>query len=738
MRKAYMIMVSVAIGFLLFWGSADGVYAETDDRLPVIIRTYDNESVAALSGRPLYASVPLCFKPEGSGQISYAISIDDGENFGGFAPMEQESVTLYPDDETSPGRRWQIKFQSVSDNAVAVSDVYNVIFDTTVPTIDFIDPEVINACITKDETVHFALGDENGISRIVAKCNDEVIFEEHYEAASEPKEYEAAVTLQDLNGAKGEVVLAVYDIAGNRNELSFSYLSDREAPKISASGVENDARLKGATTLTLSASDKESDVYIDYVIEKTTKEGSMTTEVTSAAPPVVLSFDEDAIYDISAYASDEAGRQSEVVKRHFVIDKCAPKVKITGVTDNVDARAPVGLSIEVDENLYDGSKVDITLIKRVLGKAEMIRMDTYDLLAYKDIRTVNISSDGEYELTVRATDSAGNSTGECRRFRMDMTAPDIALFGLSEGEVTKEEPVLSFCAGEMFYESTVLTAVLEKREKSGYVPLRTENRVMHSLQDRMDITVDKEGEYRLLCSASDRSGNSAATSINFTVDHTPPVITVTDAIDNRFLRSFKLPASLADIVKDMTGVAAVAFLNDRQIGDDDVIVEEGKYVLTILAEDEAGNASESESVFMIDHSAPQIVLTGFDTNGNIKKGSMVKVSLADEGDRLEEVIFNDRKIAIDPDNTAYFVVDEYGSYTLSVRAGDEAGNVTDTIIHTNCEMYAPSFLNGIRNETTVSLPKDDVNDIDVKGLLVGLITTLGGTFALAWRSRIRS
>ncbi len=733
-KKSFMIAALSAVFVCIMSLS---VRAESKTSLPVVLKTYSNEMIAVLSGQPVYASVPVCFSVEESGDISYSISIDDGENFGGYAPMDKESVTLYPDDTTSPSGRWQIKFRSGSGELVKESAVYNVVFDTVVPQLEFLDDDAVGTILTEDTTVRFRISDDTGISRAVAKCNDETIYEKRFDDTEAVKEYESGITLKDLAGVTGCVSVCAYDLAGNRSEFYFEYGSDREAPQISASGVENDAKLTRDAVLTFTASDKESDVYIDYSIEAETKEETITTEVSNVSSPATVSFTQDGIYRVKAHAVDGAGRTSDTVERIFVIDKNAPVINVDGVTDNVDARSAVGLAIEVDENMYEGSKVDITLIKRVLGKAEMIRMDTYDLQAYKDIRMVNISSDGEYELSARATDSAGNSTSVCRRFRIDSTAPDIALYGLDENEVTRDEPVIRFCAGEMFYDSTVLTALLEKREKNGYVSVRTQNSVMRSPQDHMDITVADEGEYRLTCAAADRSGNSSARSISFTVDRTPPVISGTDLLDNSYLSSFKLPGRLGDLVSDMTKVTAYAYLNDRRIGNDDVIIEEGKYVLTVIAEDEAGNASERSSVFMIDHTAPQIVLSGLDRSGNIRKGSVIKVSLFDEGDRLTSVRFNERDIAIDKDNTATIPVDEYGNYRICVCAADDAGNVTDTEIHTSCEMYAPSFMNDILTEKSVSVSQQ-ADDIDVKGILIGLMTALSGTVGLALRSRLKS
>ncbi len=712
------------------------VCAEPVGKLPVAIRTFDGESVVCLPGEDIIMSVPVVFEPEGGVGTEYSISVDDGENFGGYVSMEQESITLFPDDPVSSTGRWRIRFRSAG-NEESVSEAYSVVFDTIGPRIEFKDPEIISSPVIKTETVHFDITDDTGISRIIARIDNDVVLEKHSEGGVRLTEYETAVTLDDSSAGNRPVSVTAFDLAGNRTEFLFEYKADAEDPAISAEGIEDNAHTSQGASLTFHATDDTADVKIDYTIERVTREQTFQTEVTGATGPVRIPFEEDGIYTVSALAVDGAGRRSGVIKKQFVVDASAPLINIGGVSENADIRTPVGMTIEVNDNLYEGSKVNIILSRRILGNSEMLKEDTYELQAYKDIRAVNISSDGEYELFVRATDSAGNITTASRSFRIDATAPDVALFGPGEGEITNTKPVVRFCAGELFYDSTVMTANLEKREHDGFIPVRTDNLVMRTKQDHMDIEIADEGEYRLTCTATDRCGNSKSTSMSFTVDHTPPVISGLDQIDKGYFRSFRLPERLAALVRDMTAVKADAYVNERKIGDDDVIIEEGKYVLTVLAEDGAGNASEKNVAFMIDRSAPQIVLSGFDRDGNIKKGSLIKVGLSDEADRLLSVTFNDRNIALS-DNTAYIAVNEYGNYMLSVRSEDDAGNITDTRIQTSCNMYSPAFSDIIRTEKTISATTDVPEDPDLAGVLIGLVTTLAGTFGLTWRAHLKS
>ena len=76
--------------------SVPAVHADEPGELAVEVRTYDNMSVAVMPGRVFYSPVPVKFIPQGSGQMSYSISTDDGATFGSYIKMNNEDVMLYP------------------------------------------------------------------------------------------------------------------------------------------------------------------------------------------------------------------------------------------------------------------------------------------------------------------------------------------------------------------------------------------------------------------------------------------------------------------------------------------------------------------------------------------------------------------------------------------------------------------------------------------------------------------
>ncbi len=741
------ILIRSLMGLVVFVTMTVNVFAdeagEENDALRVIIRSYEGETIMAPDGCPIYSATPVTFIPQDTdGGCQYCIRMEKDEDFGAYMEMESGEITLYPDDENNPCGTWGIKFKSVPEGRGSGS--YTLVFDETAPFIEAEDPDAVTGYYGAEDSIGFDISDDkSGVSRVIMKCNDTVVDEIHpgeKAILNGPGEkvkvsFPVADTGEEAN--KGEI--ECYDLAGNHSTVSFEYRLDKSIPKVSLEGIEDGSYNTAGQSLVIRASDSDTDAVVCYVIERKYGDEILVNEVFDVLEEDEVSFENDGEYNVRAWAKDSAGNESEEEEVSFVIDTSPPEIAVDGVVDGLDIRSAAGLSIEIGDNIYKGSMVDITLNRTAQGKTETIRSDKYEMESGHETRMVNISSDGEYELNVGVTDGAGNRTDVTKNFRIDKTAPNIAISGIDEGEVTSQKPLLRFDAGEMFYDSTVLSAILEKREKGGYVNIDSRDRVMTAQKDHIDVEVPGEGQYRLTCIAADRSGNTSSSTVDFSVDHTPPVIADLSEVDNKFFKAFSLPWKVSALATDNTKVSVDAYVDDNRIDDEDTITEEGKYVLNILAEDEAGNAADDSATFIVDHTAPQIVLTGCDSEGNVKKGSTVSVSLLDEDDTLKSVKFNGRSIVIGADNTADMVIDDYGEYTIAVVAGDEAGNVTDTEIHTNCYMIGKTVHDYLKGGKTIMMPapEQDEDDVDIAGLIAGLASVVGGTLGLSYRAVFR-
>lgn len=695
-------------------------YVEGNDKLRVNITLQSGETVLIKDGSWFDSAVPVIFTlPPTDGSNYYSISTDKGNTFGEYVEMDEDHVTLYPDDATGNGM-WQIRFANMCDGIESDSEVFRICFDMTSPVIDYIDEE------------HFILSDNRGLGGYEVFCGGDVIGEGTFDEAGDlVTYYEGKVRSEGIK--YGDVIQIVCrDIAGNTTTFSYDHLTDDGKPVVAAEGVRDGDRLREGHTVHVHAADNESEAYVNYICERKTGDEVVTVSGFSLPADTDIACDKDGIYKVTVYASDSAGNESDRMDIEFVIDGTAPELTIGGVRSGVDERSRVKIAIGAEDNLYEDTEVNIKLSRTILDKTETVMTNSYKLNAYHDIREVDIIADGEYELSVSATDGAGNHSERDARFRIDKTAPDIAVSGIREGEMTNEKSMLRFDAGELFYASTVMSALLEKKEKEGYITIADNAHVMTAVRDHMDIAVENEGEYRLTCTASDRSGNLSQKTVAFTVDYTPPVISEIAGLQGRYFRSFPLVKRIADYVSDASAVSTRAYLNDRKLEEGQQVLEEGKYILTVIAEDAAANVSEETAAFIIDHTAPQIVLSGFDRNGNIKKGSMVRLSLLEEGDTLDTVRFGGRDVVIADDNSASIAVNEYGHYDLEVMAHDMAGNVTNMRLGTECYMYGGIFNGYTVEEKEIYAAPDD--DIDLKGLVAGLVSVLSGTFGLTYRT----
>ena len=719
MNKVLKIMICLSLCVLI----NTRVYADETDRLKVDITSKSGESVLIKSGNWFYTALPVLFTlPEKNGDNYYSISTDGGLSFGNYVKMDTDNVMLYPDDKTAPDGRWQIRFANVLDGMKKDSEIYMVCFDVTPPVIDL------------SERGHFSLSDDTGIMSYHVKSKEDIADKKQFKDSEMVKTFEDDIKPGNTIRYGDEVIITCEDVAGNQSVLSYEYMIDEGVPQLTTEGISDGSRLGTGGKLRVKAKDNESESYVNYMAERMTGDEIISTSGYNLSSDTELSFDDDGKYKVVLYATDSAQNESGKQTLSFIVDRIAPTVNISGISDGVDIRTPAKVALEVEDDMYEDTEVYINLTRSTLGGTENIPISTYNLNAVHDIREVDIIADGEYLMCVSAKDGTGNVTEKTCRFRIDKTAPDISVTGIREGEITNEKSIMRFCAGEMFYDSTVMSVVLEKKKGDSYVAVSNDAQVMRSARDYVDITADGEGDYRLTCTASDRSGNTSQQTVSFKVDYTPPVISKISGYDGRFLKSFSLVKGIADYVSDASPFTAKTYLNDTEIKPDDVIIEEGKYILTVIAEDAASNASEESVSFIVDHTSPQVVLSGFDRNGNIRKGSVVKVGLLEADDTLESVIFNGRNILIDSDNTATIAVNEYGRYNLEIRAADRAGNVTDTNIGTECYMYGGVFGDYTVEEKTISAAADTGGEIDIRGLLVGLASVLSGTFGLTYRT----
>ena len=215
------------------------VNAKETEQLGVNITTSDNEKILMMTDHICYSPVPIVFTPDTQQEKSYSISVDDGESFGAYIKMDNESVTLYPDDKTAPNKRWLIRFKSVEGEDECFSDVYKVCFDDTPPDITLADPDKISGILTEAETVSLQFSDDTGIARVISKCGSDIIGEMHRSEGEEVTDCTLSLELKPTGRSVNTVETTCFDLAGNSSVMTFEYIYDDTAPSIHVEGVDN-------------------------------------------------------------------------------------------------------------------------------------------------------------------------------------------------------------------------------------------------------------------------------------------------------------------------------------------------------------------------------------------------------------------------------------------------------------------------------------------------------------------
>lgn len=175
-----------------------------------------------------------------------------------------------------------------------------------------------------------------------------------------------------------------------------------------------------------------------------------------------------------------------------------------------------------------------------------------------------------------------------------------------------------------------------------------------------------EGDYHFLVRARDRAGNEAEFSLSFTIDKTPPAITMENVSDGAYYAEPIEPEIV--IAEEHPEGVAVTLNGELYLGGE--ITEDGTYELSVFALDQAGNSDYYRVAFTLDRTPPRIEVEGV-SDGGVYAGPVIPAI------RILEA--NPDRIEILLDGAAYepgMPIQADGLHHLSITAVDLAGNLS--------------------------------------------------------------
>ncbi|MBI5549729.1 MAG: Ig-like domain-containing protein, partial [Deltaproteobacteria bacterium] len=385
-------------------------------------------------------------------------------------------------------------------------------------------------------------------------------------------------------------------------------------------------------------------------------------------------------------ASMPAASAPSVATTGQLISACTslngPAIEIPGVEDGAVVHGPVTLT-------WSSSDPQASLTAKLDG-------DPVE-------SGVTVASEGSHRLVVKAEDASGHKSSTTVRFTIDTVAPQIRVSGVAEAESYRR-------AVSPTYRATDSSAVL--------VSARLDGEAFASGDE-----VSAEGTHRLEVTATDEAGNEASMTVSFTVDLTPPAVSVTGVVEGQLGNQ---PVAPTFSVTDAQLESVTAKVDGESFTSGSQVAEEGEHKLVVKASDRAGNESSLTVRFTIDVTAPRIHLHG------VEDAQVVSHAVSPTFSASDPHLGSVTATLDGEEHHSGASIGAEGDHELVVTASDQAGNVATERARFAIDLTAPAIsISGVTEgqlgsqAVTISFAASDAHLESVVGKVDGEVLASG-------------
>ena len=384
------------------------------------------------------------------------------------------------------------------------------------------------------------------------------------------------------------------DKANNQGPTrTISFRVDTTAPQLTITGA-NGGTASSATSVSFNIteafwSDAKGTVEIyrkagDGVDEALYK--TLTISPTQRAYSLSELLRESGIYRFEFTADDKVGHTATTSQK-ITVDVNKPEITLSGVNNYDSTDGAVSISAIIKDEFYASKKVSIQGTRTdAAGKKTALSFSPFAATANPTTINDTFSEEGIYDITLTATDIAGNVTSNSVHFTIDTSKPVIGDLSKYDGKTfnakTFEELGLDINLDEIVTDLTVcqVRMYLNGSEYDGMADI-------------------EDGSYTLLITAEDELGHKSEKSATFVLDTKEPIFIVTGVEDGEIRNdnynievSLQLDEDTLDEVKLNDKVITVK--NNVATFD---VTDKGEYELYMKATDEAGNEASQTIKF---------------------------------------------------------------------------------------------------------------------------------------------
>ena len=468
------------------------------------------------------------------------------------------------------------------------------------------------------------------------------------------------ISLKDLkkDGKYKLIVSGEYKDSAKKFTFEKYFNIDNEKPTFDIKGVKDGTITNQDVTLSVKANDN---VDVDVDKSSITLSGE---NIKGAALNRNLTISKEGRYDLKVVIVDAAGNEAKK-DISFTIDKTKPTIN-SKTADNSFVKKISDVEFATDDANIE--KMELTLAKQNSSPITITKEG--NSVSLKDEPSGDVV-DELWNITVKATDKAGNVEVKSLSVHKDNVAPKVDINGAEDGK---------FYNKDVNIKASVEDANIATKEMT----------INGSAVSGLDQTITKEGEYDVSVKALDKSGNETVKSLHFTIDKTPPVTTISGLVAKKH---YQKPDTAKFSANEEAEIHYEVIADGKTIKEGkgnsfDGYTVDGDYTVKAWSIDRAGNVGEKVTIsFVKDSTAPTVDLSGVSEGKyyNTNKGVSIsvneryydtnKVSVTAYRERKGQrynVPFSFKSNAVNSTNTLNAT--ETGTYHITVSAVDEAGN----------------------------------------------------------------
>lgn len=420
--------------------------------------------------------------------------------------------------------------------------------------------------------------------------------------------------------------LKATDAAGNSTTKTYNWNVDTDPPVITINSSPSDPSKSASAAFTFTVTGATS---------TTCKlDSAAATACTTSANYSSLG---DGNHTFLITATDAAGNVT-TKSYMWLVDTVAPALSITSAP-------PVN---------WNSADAQITFTAGADAVSVTCQIDSNTAAACTSPVNYTGLPDGSHTFTVRATDAAGNLATRTATWAVDTVAPTVAITGHPNNVSNSSSPSFSFS-------TTGATGTTCKLD-SGTATACTSPAGYSGVPD---------GMHTFTVVASDAAGNTATGTFSWTIDTTPPVVTINSTpAANTMSTTANFTFSVSGAVSATCQLSpGAAFDCTGLTSYSQSSLAEGTHTFTVTGTDGAGNVGSANYSWNVDTTPPTVSFTSVPAVKS-RTGSVSFGFTVSDGSPQCNFGINPSQPCTSP--TSYTLAD--GNYSYSVSTYDAAGN----------------------------------------------------------------